>query len=605
VSRHYKRDGTDDFPELPATSWRATLSFEVLVTRLAGRPRQLLVLTRHFFNRLFENEVFPFEEQMKEKLVAGLVMLGVLGGHIAVSLFGKYGMLEKYIFLTEDPGSWVDKCYFIAFFMTLLAFIVVLEWDLMFPDQRDALNLLQLPIRAGTLFLAKFLSFTVLILLFTAAVNALSVAVASYFLAQFRSHSLGFLLQYAAAHLLSTTAAFAFIFFLISLLIAGLLLLLPRRLCRRVSLVIRFALLVALVFLLLMFLLNSFLIPDIFAWLGRVLKSRSRLSLLFPPLWFTGLYERLLGNRDPAFGFGAAIAIASLLVLPPLYFGAMALSYRRYLHKSTEEVAQRDPLGSLKSAASRAFQVVALRNSTQRAVYYFIVRTLRTSATHRVKIAGYFALGVGLSMIFVFNSGVSLRSLSSQNLNVLGVPLILSFFLLVSLRIAVNTPLNAEANWIFRMTEVESPRHYFVGMKKALIIRMLLPLFVLLFFAYSYPWGWKRAALHTAFGFGSALVLLEVLFWKYSKIPFSCISMPGQAKVHLYWAFYGLGYLFYTRGLSALERGLFRSRGDFIPYFGIVAALLAFLWTYQYLFVYQRLRIVYEDKPEELMISLR
>ena len=155
------------------------------------------------------------------------------------------------------------------------------------------------------------------------------------------------------------------------------------------------------------------------------------------------------------------------------------------------------------------------------------------------------------------------------------------------------------------MTEVESRRHYFVGMKKALVIRMLLPLFVLLFFAYSYSWGWKRAALHTAFGFGSALVLLEVLFWKYAKIPFSCISMPGQAKVHLYWVFYGLGFLFYTRGLSALERGLFRSRGNFIPYFGIIAALLAFLWTYQYLFVYQRLRLVYEDKPEELIISLR
>jgi len=98
------------------------------------------------------------------------------------------------------------------------------------------------------------------------------------------------------------------------LLIAGLLLLLSPRLYRRVSLATRFAFLVALVFLLMMFLFNSFLIPDMFAWLGRAKKSRSRLSLLFPPLWFAGLYEWLLGNRDPAFGLGAAIAIVSLLV---------------------------------------------------------------------------------------------------------------------------------------------------------------------------------------------------------------------------------------------------------------------------------------------------
>jgi hypothetical protein len=155
------------------------------------------------------------------------------------------------------------------------------------------------------------------------------------------------------------------------------------------------------------------------------------------------------------------------------------------------------------------------------------------------------------------------------------------------------------------MTEVESLRHYFVGLKKALVMRGLLPLFVLLFFAYSCSWGWKRAALHTAFGFSSAWVLLEVLFWKFAKIPFSCISLPGRAKVHLYWVFYGVGFLFFTRGLAALERSLFRNPGDFIPYFGILAALLACLWAYQNIFIYPLLRIVYEDKPEELLVSLR
>jgi hypothetical protein len=310
-------DGAGGFSERAKPSWRDVLSFEVLSARLSGRPRQLLVLIRHFFNRLFQNEVFPFEEQMKEKLIAGLVMLVVLGGHIAVSLFGKYGMLEKYIFLTGDPGSWIDKCYFIAFFMMLLAFIVVLDWDLIFPDRIEVLNLLPLPIPPGTLFWAKFFSFTAFILLFSIAVNALSMAVAAYFLAQFRSRSFGFLLRHMGAHFLSTTAAFAFTFFLFSLVIACLLLFLSPRLYRRVSLVLRFALLVAIVFFLVMFLVNSFLIPDMFAWLGRVLKSRSRLSLLFPPLWFTGLYEQLLGNHDPVFGFGAATAVASLSSFAP------------------------------------------------------------------------------------------------------------------------------------------------------------------------------------------------------------------------------------------------------------------------------------------------
>jgi hypothetical protein len=51
-------------------SWRDALTFDALSTRLSGKPRQLLVLSRHFFNRLLQNEVIPFEEQMKEKLIA-------------------------------------------------------------------------------------------------------------------------------------------------------------------------------------------------------------------------------------------------------------------------------------------------------------------------------------------------------------------------------------------------------------------------------------------------------------------------------------------------------------------------------------------------------
>jgi hypothetical protein len=598
-------DLSDDFFGRQEAWWREIFSFDRLMIRLSGRSRQLLVLTRHFFNRLFQNEIFPFEEQMKEKLIAGLVLLSVLGGHVAVSLFGKYGMLEEYIFLTEDPGSWVDKCYFIAFFMTVLAFIVVLDWDFMFLDRKDALNLLPLPVRARTLFQAKFMSFIVLILLFAAAVNALSVAVVSFFLPHLRFQHLGFLLQYAGAHLLSTTTAFAFTFFLFALLNAVFLLLLSPRLYRRVTLVLRFGLMIALVILLTMFLVSSLFMPNMFAWMGHVLERGSGPGLLVPPFWFAGLYEWLLGNRDPVFAFGASAAVASVLVFPPLYFGAIAISYHRHLRKSTEEVAKRDPFRNLKSMLSRGFQSFALRNSTQRAVYYFVIRTLRTSAMHRIQIAGSLALGIGLSLIFLFNSGISLRFLSTQSLNVLAVPLVLSFFLLVSLRMTVSTPMAPQANWIFKMTEVESRRHYFVGMKKALVIRALVPLFFLLLFAYVDAWDWRRAALHISFGFASALVLLEILFWKYSKIPFSCVSMPGKAKVHVYWVFYGLGFLFYAKGLSMLERGQFWIRGHFIPLFGILAAILVFLWRYQDVFIYQDLQIVYEDEPEEPLITLR
>jgi len=51
------------------------------------RVRPGVVLTRHFFNRLFQNDVFPFEEQMKEKLYVLLAMVAALSWALANSLF--------------------------------------------------------------------------------------------------------------------------------------------------------------------------------------------------------------------------------------------------------------------------------------------------------------------------------------------------------------------------------------------------------------------------------------------------------------------------------------------------------------------------------------
>ena len=63
------------------------INLKDLRASLSHKAKPFLILTGHFFNRLFQNDVFPFEEQLKEKLIALLAILAVINKHIANSIF--------------------------------------------------------------------------------------------------------------------------------------------------------------------------------------------------------------------------------------------------------------------------------------------------------------------------------------------------------------------------------------------------------------------------------------------------------------------------------------------------------------------------------------
>jgi hypothetical protein len=584
--------------------WRKRFSFDHLMLRLPERPRRFLVLTRHFFDRFFQNETIPFEDQMKEKLIAALVMLGILGGHIGLCLFGRYMMMEKHIFLVQDPGTWVDKCYFLSFFMALLAFLVVLDWDAMFVDQRDARNLLALPISHRTVFRAKFGASLIFIALYTAAVNSVSLGVVVFFLPQFRSRSSAFLIQYGCAHLISTTAAFVFTFFLFALVNAVLMIIFSPRWYRRLAWIFRFPLLIGLMVFLMMFVIQSLIKPDTFNWLSRILVNGKGLDLFFPPLWFTGLYESLLGNKTIIFDFGAQTALVAIIGFPLLYFYAMSLCFRRHLERTESPAERATFLSRPKKVLSGLFQAIALRHQTERAVYHFVARTIKTSAPHRLKIIGALALGIGLSLILLLFPGLSDPALSIRRTNVLAAPILIGFFLVIGLRSVVTLPISGESNWVFRLTETIDRARYFQGMKKALIIRVLAPVFSILFLFFAFLWNWRYAGLHILYAASLTLVLMELFFWKFNKIPFACLSLPGKAKIHFYGIAYTFAGILFIQGSSRLEKILLANSAFLGVFFGLVAVLLIGLKKYQASVMTRGAEILYEDMPEKPLILL-
>jgi len=574
------------------------VAVESLSASLTNGFSQFSILTRHFFHRFFQNDIVDFEDQMKEKVIGGMAFLAILGVQAANSI------LLKYPFLEEEGPSWVDKCYFIWVFMLLLGFITIVEWDVIFPDRRDYLNLIPLPIRMRTFFLAKSASFFLFVGIYSLAAHALASFSFAYFLTRFRSGSALFLFRYMAAHLVAGSAANIFLFFLCVFVQGFLMSLLSYGLYKRISLVIRFILLTSIVFLLIVSLTASVSIPQSFSNFPAMKDSQDRFLYAFPPMWFVGLYEYLLGNRDPFFAELSRSALWAVLASVLAFFATAMISYTRHLKKSLEVKRARINLRRVKDLLSRAFDRVFLRNSTQRAVFHFFGQTLSRSTLHKMRLFNYLAVSSALALIMLSTTQLLRSHMTTSNRTLLAIPIILSFFLLLGIRSLSNVPASLEANWVFQITERAPRRHYFTGFKKAVFFEALVPLFTLMFVFYGYLWGWKPALLHCFFGLAASVLLMEILFFNYPKVPFACTFIPGKAKVHVYWLPYVIGFVIYATFLSSLEGFLFAYPRYFPNYFVIGAVLFAASLFYQDIYFYSRRPIVYHEEPEPVMISL-
>ncbi|MEW5901093.1 MAG: hypothetical protein AB1715_06490 [Acidobacteriota bacterium] len=573
-------------------------TIEKLSVGLSQEVRQFAILTRHFFHRFFQNDLVDFEDQMKEKVITGLVFLAILGGHIANST------LMKYLFIPEEGLSWVEKCYFFFFFMTFLGFITVIDWEVIFPDRRDYANLIPLPVRLRTLLLAKSASFFLLIGLYSLAANALATLVFIFYLPQHQSTSPLWTMRYAAAHLASALLSNALAFFLCASIQGLLMSLFSYRLYRKINVLARFILLTLFFFLMLFSLTESVSLPQSLKSFPELRFNDALFLRVFPPMWFVGVYETLLGQKDPFFHGLAQTAMLGLAVTILLFFLTAYLSYFMHLKKSVEVERGRGRLKKVKHLLGAAFNGLFLRNLTQRAVFHFFGKTLARSTPHKMRLFAYLAISTGLVLILLASTNLVRRELTVTNRTLLAIPLIMSFFLLVGLRSLVNVPVSLEANWLFRLTERSPRRHYIAGFKKGIFFLWLVPLHGLFYFFYWPLWGWKPALWHCLFGLTASLLLVEILFFGRLKIPFACSYLPGKARIHLYWLFYVLGFLLFVSGLSSLERSFFSHPDRFYYFYGVMGMLFLASQLYSEFFLYRRRPILYEEEAEPVLISL-
>ena len=453
-----------------------------------------------------------------------LTLLALPGGFVSILLFEKYGTLLQWMrgATNIDPfaSALPDEYFFITLSMAVTGAVAVWRWDAIFPDRRDYMNLVPLPISTRTIFFANLVAVLFLVGLIAIDVNAASSILFPLVVGATQNAFL-FFLRFAAVHALGVVLASVFSFFAVFSVLGFGMAVLPSRALKKISPYVR----TMVVFYLVTLLCTSFALPD---FLRKVPGSPPAWTRVLPSYWFLGFCQSLRGHADPTLSALGRLALPGFGAVIVISFCVYAVGYQRHFIRigemaeggSSERAAKKSHLGSW-------FDRRVLRTPFQRGCFRFVSKTLFRSESHRLVLAGIGGLGLVLAsqaLLSAFENGEPARN-AMVSADGLSIPLMLGFILIVGLRIVFEIPVELRSNWIFRLM-LNTEKHECEPLARKVMLVSVLPWALLISFPiYAYLGGWVIGCLHTLVVVTWSLLLTNAILIRFRKLPFTC-SFP-------------------------------------------------------------------------------
>ncbi|MGO9273737.1 MAG: hypothetical protein ACLQOO_26450 [Terriglobia bacterium] len=546
-------------------------------------------LAEHFFRRFFDSEFIGQGGESHLTLVHILAVLALPGIFYTFFQYSAYDFIAQHHPNLYPAISLVDHCRYVIFSMVVIGFVAVLEWDALFPDRRDYAILTPLPLKVASIFAAQIAALAAFVALFVITVSGPATifypCVAAMGIPGGRL-PLSYIGWTIVAHAAAVLGGSAFMFLCFVGLQGVLINLLRPRWFKWISLAVQVLSMIAL-------LSMFFLLPLVSTLVASWKKAGSINLYLLPPMWFLGLYQTLLGSHDPVYASLARIAVRGLCLVTLVSAVTYFLSYRRFVRRTIEQGGDEaaEP-GRIEFLLGRLADRFVVRKPMERAVFYFVGKTIARSARHRLYLAAYVGVGfafvteglVALLSAHRPSSGPGLASnlpsdlipgLTSPDAALLSIPLVLSFFALSGMRVVFPIPAELRANWIFQLTENERRRECLAGVRKSMLVWAIVPLIALLWPVSAFLWGWRVASLEFLFALTLSLILMELLLLRFFKIPFTCSYLPGKANITLTGFFYWLAFSTYAYTMASLEAWLLQH----LLAWGIFYVLLLTAWA--------------------------
>lgn len=555
------------------------------------------LLSRHFFAALFD---LGFLSESQTSSLAQLIA-GIAGALLASGFILARVMMYRYGALQDMPNAALyqqtfltDHVFLIAVPMWIVAFVAVLVGPSLLPDETDFRVLGAMPVTRPVVFGAKLAALVLFIGLFVAASEAALLPMFTVTtISPHREHAYFVLL---AAYLVTGALGALFAALSVTAVQALLLLLVPRRILLTVSAATGSLMLFALV-------VAVPLVGHVPSF-AQAFSSGSRWLFMFPPAWFVGLEQWLIGESQ--YGSLALVAVTGLLVACTIAATAYLVLYRHF-----DRVMIRPARGGGSAIVFRPGRSGGvLRRPAFTAVWAFTWLTLRRSALHQGVLVAVAALGVAVVMSHVL--GLDLRAAFGSTdwrrrelISALTwAPFVLMFAIALAVRAALLVPIESRANWIFRLTEQPGTRAQQMDAAAGTMVCLgvIAPCVLVA------PVQWMLAGpvslMPAVVTVLCGVVLVEILLLDWRRVPFTCSYLLGKGAVPLTLLKGVFSFVFFTNGGAALARFIRPSPGTGLI---AIAVLLATVIALRRLRTHLRTEepLEYEDTLPSEMNPLR
>jgi hypothetical protein len=474
------------------------------------------------------------------------------GGFVSLFLLDKYATFLQWLRGGSFPDpllvSLPDEYFFIVLSMTVSGAVAVWRWDAIFPDRRDYMNLVHLPISTRTIFLANLTAVLFLAVLVAVDVNAASCILFPTVVAATQSQFV-FFLKFAAVHALAVLLASIFSFLLVFSLLGLSMAVLPPRAFKKASSYVRGVALVYLIALL----STSFAVPNL---LRNVRGTPPIWTFLLPSSWFVGMCQSLRGRATPALTTLGHLTFPAVIAVCVIALCAYAIGYRRHFLRIAEfSEAMSAGAPSHLSPLYRYLDRLVLRTPFQKAGFRFVWKTLWRSEAHRLLLTGTAGLGLVLASQALMNAVEVTRSARQAALSTesLSIPFILSFLTIIGLRAVFELPAELPSNWIFRLM-LDPDHQECESLARTVILLAVFPWVLLgIFPLYLRITGLSIALMHTLLVLGWSLLLTNALLIRFRKLPFTCTRPIFQQHSIVVLISVGFGFLLYAASLPEFE----------------------------------------------------
>lgn len=470
---------------------------------------QYRVLCKQFVLRVIDLEALSVQADIPR-------YLGQFGGVLLMLGF----LHTVFVYAMGGVAPWFVEQYLERTMMLVAGFVSVVCWEQMFPDRRDVMVLGVLPIRPAVILAAKVSSTAGLLLLAVLCLNAGPGLLLPLILGA-RHETLWGFFQAEFAFWFTMVAVSAFLY-CSALAVQGLMaLVLPRRAVLSLSSLVQIAIFTTLLVL-------YFLEPSVHAP-RELVEARGQQLLAWSPLyWFVAILNQMNSSLPPELNW---LAWRGWLALGCAVFAAGAALVLAYLRTMRRVVEQPDLIPARRTRRS------SMRGGALSAMLLFSVRSLLRSRHHRAIYAFYVSLVIALGLSCL-RDAVSTARPHPVSTWFLGSTVLMMSLVVVGLRGVASMPVTLNANWVLRLTQMESVHPYLSAGRILSLLVAVAPVlsFVAGIGALYRPLQPVAAHLFALAAAGWLFVELTMLGTK--KAPFACSFLPGKSNVQArFWTF--------------------------------------------------------------------